>query len=200
MPAFTPNRNYPYSIPADPTDVPGAIQGLAEAVDADIKAIRDAFPLRPAVQVSSTAPQVTGTLGVNTVLTYDRIDFDTGVLTDNLWQEGFLNVGAGIWLVIARVAVPRSLPSPLPTALESQLWQTTFLAGANPQISISTEHIFPAASDNVYDLTAAAGGETDTAGPPFDGFRQTFQALQSAGSVSAFTVGARTLTAFRFHT
>ena len=143
---------------------------------------------------------MTGGLGVNTVLTYDRIDFDTGVLTDDLWRQGFLNVGGGVWLVIARVAVPRSLPSPLPTALESQLWQTTFLTGPNPQISQSTEHIFPAASDMVYDLTTAMAGETDTAGPPPDGFKQSFQALQSAGSVSAFTVGARTLTAFRFHT
>lgn len=198
MPAFTVNRNYPYSIPADPTDVPGAIQALAEAIDADIDSIRDSFPLRPAAQISSTAPQVTGGLGVNTRLTFDRIDFDTGVITSDLWRSGWLNPGPGVWLVIGRVAVPRSLPSPLPTALEMQLHQTTFSPGANPEIVQTTEHVYPAASDAVYDLTASVPGEIPA--PPTDGFSMTFQALQSGGTVSAFTVGARTLTVFRFHT
>lgn len=196
MPAFTPNRGYPYSIPADPTDVPGAIQALAEAIDTDIASIRAAFPRRPAAQISSTAPQVTGGLGVNTVLTFDRIDFDTGVITSDLWRSGWLNPGPGVWLVIGRVAVPRSLPSPLPTALETQLHQTPFIQAPNSEIAQSTEHIFPAASDMVYDLTVAMSSETT--GP--EGFRLFFQALQSGGSVSAFTVGARTLSVFRFHT
>jgi hypothetical protein len=199
MPAFTPNRNYPYSIPADPTDVPGAIQDLAEAIDLDIAAIRAAFPLRPAAQISSTAPQVTGGLGLNTVLTFDRIDFDTGgVITSDLWRGGWLNPGSGVWLVVGRVAVPRSLPSPLPTALESHLRQTPFIQAPNSEIAQTTEHVFPAVSDQVYDLTVTMAGEIPS--PPSEGFRLTFQALQSGGTVSAFTVGARTLTVFRMHT
>lgn len=199
MPAFTANRNYPYSIPADPVDVPGAIQDLAEAIDLDIAAIRAAFPLRPAAQISSTAPQITGGLGVNTVLTFDRIDFDTGgVITSDLWRQGWLNPGSGVWIVVGRVAVPRSLPSPLPTALETHLRQTPFIQAPNSEIAQTTEHVFPAASDTVYDLTVAQAAEIPN--PPSDGFRLTFQALQSGGTVSAFTVGARTLTVFRMHT
>jgi hypothetical protein len=38
MPAFTPNRNYPYSLPSDPADVPEAIQDLAEAINDDVQA------------------------------------------------------------------------------------------------------------------------------------------------------------------
>lgn len=38
MPANTVNRMYPYSLPTDPADVPGALQSLAEAVDDDITA------------------------------------------------------------------------------------------------------------------------------------------------------------------
>lgn len=199
MPAFTANRNYPYSVPADPTDVPGAIQALAEAVDLDIRSIRDTFPRRPAAQISSTAPQVTGGLGTETMLTFDRIDFDTGgVITSDLWQGGWLNPGPGVWLVLSRVAVPRSLPSPLPTALESRLFQTPFIQAPNSEIAQTTEHVFPAASDMVYDLTMAVAAEIPA--PPTDGFRVSFQALQSGGSVSAFTAGARTLTVIRFHT
>lgn len=195
MPAFTPLRGYPYSIPADPTDVPGAIQDLAEAIDTDIATIRAAFPRRPSVQVSSTAPQLTGTLGTNTPLTFDRVDFDSGgVLTNDLWRQGWLNPGPGVWLVLGRVAVPRQLPSPLPVALESFLSQTPYIQAANSEISQSTEHIFPAASDMVYDLTVAMAGEVTAT----DGFRLFFQALQSGGTVSSFTIGARTLSAFRF--
>lgn len=198
MPAFTANRGYPYSLPADPTDVPGAIQDLAEAIDFDIASIRSNFPRRPALQISSTAPQVTGGLGVNTALTFDRIDFGADFLTSDLWRGGWVNPGPGVWVVIGRVAVPRSLPSPLPTALESQLHQTPFIQAPNTEISQSTEHVFPSPSDMVYDLTVAMTAEIPN--PPSDGFRLFFQALQSGGSVSAFTVGARTMTMMRMHT
>jgi hypothetical protein len=38
MPGATPNRAYPYPLPADPVNVPADIQALAEAVDNDVQA------------------------------------------------------------------------------------------------------------------------------------------------------------------
>lgn len=38
MPANTPNRGYPYPLPADPVNIPGDLQSLAEDIDDDITA------------------------------------------------------------------------------------------------------------------------------------------------------------------
>lgn len=54
MPANTPNRTYPYSVPADPTDIPGALQALAEAIDADVCALINGVAGRPVAQFRGT--------------------------------------------------------------------------------------------------------------------------------------------------
>lgn len=54
MPANT-SRGYPYSLPTDPADIPGAIQDLAGAVDVDVEARADSIHPRPTFRLSSTS-------------------------------------------------------------------------------------------------------------------------------------------------
>lgn len=108
MPANSP-RGYPYSIPADPADVPAAIQALAESLDTDIQNVADTVVPRPSFRISSTTPQSIGTstpLVLGRFLTFDVVDFDVGgamppmgPLTDIVPQlPGFYWVEASITL------------------------------------------------------------------------------------------------------
>lgn len=54
MPAFTVNRNYPYSVPTDPADVPGALQALAEAIDDDVCDFGNGLTGRPVARYRGT--------------------------------------------------------------------------------------------------------------------------------------------------
>lgn len=54
MPAFTVNRNYPYSILTDPADVAGALQDLAEAIDDDVCALTNGVIGRPVARFRGT--------------------------------------------------------------------------------------------------------------------------------------------------
>lgn len=82
MPLTTPNRLYPYPIPADPTDVPGDLQRLAEAIDDDVCALQEGLTGRPVARFRGTAPftsESTARPNVNAPATPydDRIPFDT---------------------------------------------------------------------------------------------------------------------------
>lgn len=50
----TPNRLYPYADPADPADVAGHLQEMAEAIDADVCALTDAVASRPSARFRGT--------------------------------------------------------------------------------------------------------------------------------------------------
>ena|SRR5688572_16802214 len=54
MPGVTPSRLYPYPLPADPTDVPGDLQRLAEAIDADVCALQNGLTGRPVARFRGT--------------------------------------------------------------------------------------------------------------------------------------------------
>jgi len=82
MPLTTPNRLYPYPIPADPTDIPGDMQRLAEAIDADVCALQNGLTGRPVARFRGTTPytsESTARANVNApAAPYDdRIPFDT---------------------------------------------------------------------------------------------------------------------------
>lgn len=78
MPANTPNRGYPYSIPADNNDVAGAIQALAEAVDADLFSLGPSIVARRAARVSRTTPVSFGTTMTARDITWNSLDFNIG--------------------------------------------------------------------------------------------------------------------------
>lgn len=81
MPLNTPNRLYPYPIPADPTDIPGDMQRLAEAIDDDVCALQNGLTGRPVARFRGTGPFIsesTARANVNAPATPydDRIPFN----------------------------------------------------------------------------------------------------------------------------
>ncbi|HKY45028.1 MAG TPA: hypothetical protein VJM50_18200 [Pyrinomonadaceae bacterium] len=81
MPATTPNRLYPYPLGGDPTDVPGDLQRLAEAIDDDVCALQNGLTGRPVARFRGTGPYVsesTARANVNAPATpyEDRIPFN----------------------------------------------------------------------------------------------------------------------------
>lgn len=81
MPATTPNRLYPYPLPADPTDVPGDLQRLAEAIDDDVCSIRSGLGGRPVARFRGTgtfaSPSTSAPLSPPPSDTFYRVPFDT---------------------------------------------------------------------------------------------------------------------------
>lgn len=81
MPASTPNRFYPYPLPADPTDVPGDLQRLAEAIDDDVCGLQNGVTGRPVARFRGTGAftsESTARANVNAPSTpyEDRIPFN----------------------------------------------------------------------------------------------------------------------------
>jgi hypothetical protein len=81
MPSTTVNRSYPYPVPTDPTDVPGDLQRLAEAVDDDVCALQNGLTGRPVARFRGTGAftsESTARANVNAPATPydDRIPFN----------------------------------------------------------------------------------------------------------------------------
>lgn len=81
MPGTTPNRFYPYPFPTDPTDIPGDMQRLAEAIDDDVCALQNGLTGRPVARFRGTgeyASESTARANVNAPATPfdDRIPFN----------------------------------------------------------------------------------------------------------------------------
>lgn len=108
MPAFTPNRGYPYSLPADPNDVAGALQDLAEAIDLDMQLLSDSIIQPPFAKVSSksTTKQIFPADEV-TECTFDFVDVDTASISSLSTQPTRLTpTSVGFWLVWGLIEVP----------------------------------------------------------------------------------------------
>lgn len=76
MPANTPNRGYPYSIPADNNDVAGSIQALAEAVDTDLFTLGPSILPRRVARVSRTTPVSFGTTMTARDINWNSLDIN----------------------------------------------------------------------------------------------------------------------------
>ena len=77
MPASTPNRNYPYPVPADPTDVAGDIQRFAEAVDSDLRTIENESVPRAMAQFFGTVTNTVPGVSTSGPLTWQLTDYNT---------------------------------------------------------------------------------------------------------------------------
>ena len=119
MPGTTPNRFYPYPFPTDPTDVPGDLQRLAEAIDADVCALQDGLTGRPVARFRGTTPFVsesTARANVNAPATPydDRIpfnvtDFNTAnviMTSPDVGQRLIFPDDPGFYFAVATVYVP----------------------------------------------------------------------------------------------
>lgn len=106
MPGTTPNRGYPYPLPADPFDPAGDIQRLAEAIDLDVLALDNTIVQRPIAVVSSRVSQ-TFPADVITECEFDFLDIDTAGITNLSVQPTRLTpTSAGLWLAWATFADP----------------------------------------------------------------------------------------------
>ena len=81
MPGTTPNRFYPYPFQTDPTDVPGDMQRLAEAIDDDVCTLQTDLVGRPVARFRGTGAytsESTARANVNAPATPydDRIPFN----------------------------------------------------------------------------------------------------------------------------
>lgn len=80
MPATTP-RGYPYSLPTDPADVPGAIQALAEAIDPDAQSVADLVRPRDGFHLSGLEQVRVSTVNPFTTsrpIPFNIVNFDVG--------------------------------------------------------------------------------------------------------------------------
>lgn len=118
MPLTTPNRLYPYPIPLDPTDIPGDMQRLAEAIDDDVCALQAALTGRPVARFRGTgsyaSPSPTHPVNSPPTPYTDRVPFDTEdfntanvtMLSADVGQRLIWPQEPGFYFALATVAVP----------------------------------------------------------------------------------------------
>lgn len=199
MPGSTVNRGYPYPVPADTTDIPGDIQSLAEAVDADLCVLTASIPLRPAIRIRGTNATVCSTfLPLNTgeELSFDTVDFDTGLPyianQGTVANEGFVwsirPQLAGFYHVIGTVAIPR------PTTGTSRNMLAVSILKNHIIIAKNSNHLQPSASDGIRTGSARIGAPMNGT---TDSFSLMFSSSVAAGGLDAYTVTERTLTIVR---
>lgn len=118
MPASTPNRLYPYPLPGDPTDIPGDMQRLAEAIDDDVCALGTGFTARPVARFRGTGTYASPTpaFPVNSPpniftarIPFDTTDFNTANITLSSTGVGdrlIFPEDPGFYFAFATVYVP----------------------------------------------------------------------------------------------
>ena len=199
MPATTPNRFYPYPVPADTTDIPGDLQRLAEAIDTDLCDLTANIPVRPALRLRGTEAIVANTfdpLNTGEELPFDIEDFNTGlpylVSFGTVANEGFFWTMrpqlAGFYQVTGTVAIPRPTTGTSRNRLEVQILKNTI------PVSRSGNYLQPSASDGIRTGSARTGihmnGTTDS-------LALKFSSSVAAGGLDQYTITERTLTLVR---
>ena len=193
MPAFTPNRNYPYSVPTDPTDVGPDIQRLAEAIDTDVSTLMANVPFRPAVRLRGTDALVAATfppLNPGEGMPFDTVDFNTGIqfLYTGDADQSVRILTPGHYFVIGTVAIPR------PTSGVSRNMLRVSLLKNTVPISENASHLQPSASDGIRvgyaSMNFSMNGTTDTVA-------LQFSSTQPTAVLDQYTVTERTLTLIR---
>jgi hypothetical protein len=151
MVAFTPNRNYPYSTPTDPADVPGALQSFAEAVDDDLETRDAVINTRPYVKLrgATTTPV---TINANNLLPFDIEDFDTDGMADLTVSRTDITIQtAGFYWVYGRLRIYNNGTPPA-----SLFYILTLVHNQVNAFVVARSHIPPAAPDYM-DLCASTG-------------------------------------------
>lgn len=110
MPGFTANRSYPYSVPADPADVPQAIQDLAEAIDVDLTQITAGPNQRPMAVLRGTQNRTVPPGSLSVPFVWDAVDYNNGAVDPaTLGGDTIQLTDNGLWLVVATVVCPPSV-------------------------------------------------------------------------------------------
>lgn len=101
----TPNRAYPYPAPADPVDIPGDMQELAEAIDDDLEAIAATAGPRPLASIANFESQ-NAPASTSTTLQFTQVDYDNGPYTNlGTIPDAIMLPNTGIWQVWGLVQI-----------------------------------------------------------------------------------------------
>lgn len=119
MPSTTANRSYPYPLPGDPFNVPGALQTLAEAIDDDVCALLNGVSGRPVARFRGTGSYASASTSrplVNSPGTpyedrvpFDTVDFNTANVTMSSAEVGqrlIFPEDPGFYFALATIQVP----------------------------------------------------------------------------------------------
>lgn len=158
MPALTPNRSYPYSIPADDNDVAGAIQALAEAVDSDVQALQAIVGPRPMARVRGTTQVIhAGAASTFGVLRMETIDFNVGGAIGPLSDGNVKVLLDGQWLMLATFEYSQPSGAGIAT-VGANLVGLPVLPGSTPYGRVNATR-FPSGTEFVrnMDVSAMAG-------------------------------------------
>lgn len=200
MPANTVNRGYPYSIPTDNNDVPGALQALAEAVEADLQALAGSVPslVRPIARMRGTTPVTLNSAQTFRDMPFDAFDFNLGGALPPTAANGtnivFTPQLAGFWFAIGTVTYQTTGSSTL-NAIGLRMMGGPNGGSSGPLADQGT-HVQPPLSDAVRNHHVAAGQLCNPAGIPPTGFRLRAYINRASGSAS-YTFLDRQLTIFR---
>lgn len=209
MPANTPNRLYPYPVPLDPTDIPGDMQRLAEAIDTDVCALGAGLTGRPVARFRGTGPytsESTARANVNAPATPydDRIpfnveDFNTAnviMTSPDVGQRLIFPDDPGFYFALATVYVPTFTIAGATVGLMGlQIRQGDFTNPTSllpaPRLAGCSHNVPVDANDrNVRVMSLAVGcfmnGTTDA-------FSVEFRA-DTAPNTSGYVIGDRTIT------
>lgn len=106
----TPNRLYPYPAPADPVDVNGDIQELAEAIDLDLETRDVVIQQRPYAKIRGATVQETPPNQTN-IMRFDIEDLDTDDMVDLTVDRYSITIKtAGFYWVWGRLRMYRETP------------------------------------------------------------------------------------------
>jgi hypothetical protein len=188
MPAFTPNRNYPYSIPADPANVPEAIQALAEAVDADLQTLQSLVGPRPMARARGITPVVaSGSVTTFNTMPMEVLDFNVGGAV-SLPGDGTVQIlSEGSWLGIASMSFP-------PSSGTLSGIRMTIIDGSNTEYADTSTNNFPVVPET--QRTMGASGMAFFIPGVFDRTLLRAEVNRTAGG-AAFTLRDHTLTLIR---
>lgn len=209
MATTTPNRGYPYpNLGTDPNDIPGDLQALAEAIDADVCTLLNGVVGRPVARIRGTgtfqslsAAGIVGQPQVNRV-PFDTVDFDPfGLLElgDQTINNRMVRVTQpGFYMAIMTIQVPTFTTAGV--TVNYNRWQmrrgnvTTPSVVAGVRISADSHNIPTNNDDANVRLMSAAGGAF------FDGITDAysceFMAITTP-TTPEYPVNERTLTVLR---
>jgi hypothetical protein len=201
MPAFTPNRNYPYSVPADPVDIPGDIQRLAEAIDTDVHTLTENITVRPAMRLSGTDPFITTTTtGTGELLPLDNEDFNTGIeylratqIVGSSVRRTIRILTPGLYFILGTVAYPRPTSGTNRIDMSVRLTAGPGFPGFPPTIARSGNALQPTPSDGIRTGSASTTWRITGVSATDSNIGLEFLSRPAASSSDTFTVTERTL-------
>lgn len=207
MPANTPNRGYTYSLPADPADVPGALQELASDIDNDVCNLLETPP-RAASKFRGTTPftsLTTSALGATTGtvrVPFNVTDFNTVPCTLQSQEVGNRLIKPevpGFYMVLGTVDVPiLTLTTTVQQMLvEIRRCDTTAPTVAGTLLGMSSYHDLVSFVDR--GVRRFSVGTAAFMNGTTDGFSLEFSANTNP-DVSGYALGERSMTIVRMTT